>query len=169
MASSASLWVKLGLVDKDFDNGLKTAENKLNRFGNRINGVGSKLTQAFTLPLGLAGAAAVKTAANMEQAAVAFTTLTGSAAKAQKQLAALKKLTVETPFQFEELADASRRMMAFGFSMQQTIPMIKTIGNAVSALGVGAEGLNNITLALGRIWPRKNRANTVNPKCLRVM
>jgi tape measure domain-containing protein len=151
MAQAASLWVKLGLVDKDFDNGLKIVERKIKKVGDRLTSIGTRLSVGLSLPLALAAGAAIKTAAEVETATVAFTTLTGSVEKARQQMEALKKLTVETPFQFPELIDASRRMMAFGFSMEQTIPMIRIIGEAVSALGVGTEGLNNITLALGQM------------------
>jgi tape measure domain-containing protein len=151
MAQAPSLWVKLGLVDKDFDNGLKIVERKIKKVGDRLTSIGTRLSVGLSLPLALAAGAAIKTAAEVETATVAFTTLTGSVEKARQQMEALKKLTVETPFQFPELIDASRRMMAFGFSMEQTIPMIKIIGDAVSALGVGTEGLNNITLALGQM------------------
>ncbi len=151
MAQAASIWVKLGLSTKEFDAGLRKAENDLNRFGNRLSGLGSKMTQGFTIPLGLAGVAAVKTAANMEVAEVAFTTLLGSVEKARKQMEALKNFAKTTPFQFDELTTATRRMLAFGFSVEQTIPMLRTIGDSVSALGVGSEGLNNIIAALGQM------------------
>ncbi len=151
MAQAASLWVKLGLSTKEFDAGLRKAENDLNRFGNRLSGLGFKMTQGFTVPLGLAGVAAVKTAANMEVAEVAFSTLLGSVEKARKQMEALKNFAKTTPFQFDELTTATRRMLAFGFSVEQTIPMLRTIGDSVSALGVGSEGLNNIVTALGQM------------------
>jgi tape measure domain-containing protein len=148
---ATNLWVKLGIIDKDIDNGLKQAENKFKRFGDRIGGLGSKMTQAFSLPLGIVGGMAVKTAADIETAEIAFTTLLGSAEAAKDKMAELKEFARTTPFQFPELVDATRRMLALGFTAKSVTPSLRVIGDAVSALGVGKEGLDNIILALGQM------------------
>jgi len=149
--AAASLFVKLGLSDSEFDKGLKQTENKLNRLGSRLSTLGSRITTGVSLPFLAAGTAAVKMSADMETTTVAFTTLLGSAEKAQAQLTLLKDFAAKTPFQFTELTDASRRMMAMGFSAEQVIPTMRVLGNTVGALGVGTEGLNNIILALGQM------------------
>jgi phage tail tape-measure protein len=116
---------------------LDKAEKKADQLGNRLSTIGGRLT-GLSIAMATGGFAAVKTAADMEVATVALTTLTGSAEKAGRQMEALKKFAKETPFQFPELTDATRRMMAFGFKVEQTIPMLRILGNAVSALGVGS-------------------------------
>lgn len=151
MAQAASLWVKIGLTDKDFADGLKRAENKMRRFGDRLSTLGSRITTGISLPFLAAGTAAIKLGADMESTSVAFTTLLGSAEKAQTQLEKLKDFAARTPFEFTELTDATRRMLAMGFSAEQTIPILKVLGDTVSGLGVGQEGLNNIILALGQM------------------
>jgi len=149
--AAGSLWVKFGLSSKQFDKGLKKAENDLKKFGERLNTLGRRITQGISLPLALAGGAAIKMAADMETAQVALTTLMGSASAATKQMAQLKQFAASTPFQFTELLDATRRMMAFGFQAKETIPVLRNLGNASFALGQGAEGVNNMILALGQM------------------
>jgi tape measure domain-containing protein len=149
--AAGSLWVKLGLSSKQFDTSLKKAENNLKKFGERLNTLGMRITQSISLPLAAAGGAAIKMAADMETAQVALTTLMGSVSAANKQMAQLKQFAASTPFQFTELLSATRRMMAFGFQAKETIPVLRNLGNASFALGQGAEGVNNMILALGQM------------------
>jgi tape measure domain-containing protein len=151
MAQAASIWVKLGLIDKNFAYGLKKAEKEVKKFGDRMNTLGTRITKGISLPFAVAGAASVKMAADMEQAKVALTTLTGSVSIATKQMQQLKQFSATTPFEFPELLSATRRMMAFGFQAKETIPTLKLLGNASFALGQGAEGVNNMILALGQM------------------
>jgi hypothetical protein len=52
--------------------------------------------------------------AGFEQTKAAFTTMIGDAAKAEATLARLRELGAQTPFEFPELADAGRKLIAFG-------------------------------------------------------
>jgi hypothetical protein len=63
-----------------------------------------------------AGIKAVTAAAGFEQTKAAFTTMIGDAAKAEATLARLRELGAQTPFEFPELADAGRKLIAFGES-----------------------------------------------------
>lgn len=58
--AAGSLWIKLGLTSKEFEDGLKKAERDMQRFGNRMMDIGSKLTVGISIPLGLISGAAVK-------------------------------------------------------------------------------------------------------------
>jgi tape measure domain-containing protein len=98
-----------------------------------------------------AGAAALKLGMDMEQTRVAFTSLTGSAELANAHLEELRKFAASTPFQFTELTAASKKMMAFGFAAKDVIPMMTDIGDAVSALGAGSQGIDSVVRALGQM------------------
>jgi hypothetical protein len=67
-----------------------------------------------------------------------------------------------TPFRFEELAETTLRMRAFGFSLDEVLRKsegtatgfagaVQTVGDAVSALGGGAPEFRRITYALGQM------------------
>jgi tape measure domain-containing protein len=75
------------------------------------------------------GVKAVTSAANFEQTKVAFTTLIGDAAKAEQTLAKLRQLGAETPFEFPELADAGRKLIAFGESADTVPETLRRIGD----------------------------------------
>jgi tape measure domain-containing protein len=93
------------------------------------------------------GVKAVTSAANFEQTKVAFTTLIGDAAKAEQTLAKLRTLGAETPFEFPELADAGRKLIAFGESADTVPETLRRIGD-VSA-GVQAP-INEIAELYGK-------------------
>lgn len=98
-----------------------------------------------------AGVASVKMAGDMEQTQIAFATLLGSADAARSFLDDLQQFAARTPFEFPGLAEASKRLLAFGFSAQSIIPMMTAIGDAAAGLGLGAEGIDRMTVALGQM------------------
>jgi tape measure domain-containing protein len=105
----------------------------------------------FGAALGAAGIASIKLAADLEQSRVAFTTLLGSATKADAFLRDLAMFAAQTPFEFVGLQDSARRLLAFGFAAQDIIPLMNGIGNAVAGLGGGKEQIDRVTLALGQM------------------
>ena len=94
-----------------------------------------------------AGIKAVTPAADFEQTKVAFTTLIGDAGKAEQTLAQLRELGAKTPFEFPELADAGRKLIAFGEGSDTVAATLARIGD-VSA-GVQAP-VNEIAELYGK-------------------
>jgi phage tail tape-measure protein len=101
--------------------------------------------------LGLVGVAAVTSAAQLEQQKVAFTTLLKSAQKADDFLRKLQSFAAATPFQFDELVDASKKMLAFGFAADDVLPTLRKVGDAAAGLGLGGDGIDRIVRALGQM------------------
>ena len=93
------------------------------------------------------GVKAVNAAADFEQTKVAFSTLIGDAGKAEETLAKLRELGAKTPFEFPELADAGRKLIAFGESADSVPETLRRIGD-VSA-GVQAP-VNEIAELYGK-------------------
>ena len=94
-----------------------------------------------------AGIKAVTSAADFEQTKVAFATLIGDAGKAEQTLAQLRVLGAKTPFEFPELADAGRKLIAFGEGSDTVAATLARIGD-VSA-GVQAP-VNEIAELYGK-------------------
>jgi tape measure domain-containing protein len=80
------------------------------------------------------GVKAVNSAANFEQTKVAFATLIGDAGKAEQTLAKLRQLGAETPFEFPELADAGRKLIAFGESADTVPETLRRIGDVSAGI-----------------------------------
>jgi tape measure domain-containing protein len=108
-------------------------------------GLGAALAGGATA-LG-AGIKSVTSAADFEQTKVAFTTLIGDAGKAKQTLAQLRELGAKTPFEFPELADAGRKLIAFGEGANTVAATLARIGD-VSA-GVQAP-VNEIAELYGK-------------------
>ena len=98
-------------------------------------------------------------AADFEQTQIAFETMLKSAEKAQQFLKEASDFANKTPFEFPELINSSKLLMAFGFEADKVLDMLKTIGDTASGLGAGSEGIDRITRALGQMRA-KGRAQT---------
>lgn len=151
------LWAVMGLDKTSYDKGLEKAK----RDG---DGLGSWLKGAFQFTVGMGMFDAIKTGMRtvwdaginynsvLQQNSIAFETMLGSAGKAKSLLDKLQQFAAVTPFEFPELAGASKKMLAFGFSAEQIMPMLKSVGDASAGLGMtGTEGLNRIVIALGQM------------------
>jgi tape measure domain-containing protein len=107
------------------------------------------------IALGAIGAAAatmgVQTAMQLEQVEVGFTTMLGSATKAQKFMKELQAFAAATPFEFTELVGSAQRFLAMGFAAKEVIPMLTAVGDAVAAMGGSAESVDSVTRALGQM------------------
>ena len=134
----------------------KPAETGLLDLGKQMLSIAGGLGMTNTL-MGVANAmkgAAVNSfnlAAAMEQSTIAFTTMLGSGEAAEQMLTRLRKFADTTPFEFMELQDAAKRMMAYGFAAEDVIPTLTAVGDAAGALGGGAAMIQRLTTALGQM------------------
>lgn len=153
--SLGSFFVLIGADSSEFLKEMRSVQAALRKsIGSEALQLSKQLAQSFMVLSGATlalGAASVKAAADMEQQEIAFTTMLKSAKKAKTFLSDLQAFAMATPFNFKELTDASRRLMALGYSAEQVIPVLNIVGDAVAGLGTGAVGLDRVTLALGQI------------------
>lgn len=77
----------------------------------------------------------IRLAADAEDAQIQFKVLLKSASEAEKLLGNIKQFAASTPFQFPELRDAGRLLLAFGFSSKEVIGTMEMLGNISSATG----------------------------------
>jgi tape measure domain-containing protein len=95
------------------------------------------------------GKEALTVSSNIEQTTVAFQTMLGSKEKADKLQAELIQLANNTPFELKDVQEASKKLLAFGFSAQEVVPNLTALGNI--AAGVGQEKLPQLILAFGQV------------------
>lgn len=87
----------------------------------------------------------------LEQAQIAFSSMTGSAGMARNMLEQLKEFALRTPFEFKDAVTGAQRLLAMGFAAQEVIPMLTALGNTAAALGMGNEVIQRLVLALGQM------------------
>jgi tape measure domain-containing protein len=147
--SIGSIFGTLDLTDRatgKFNNFI----GQLDKASGKIAGMGTILS-GFSAGMAAVGLGALKAAGEFQQTGIAFTTMLGSAERAKAFLDEMQDFAAATPFEFPDLVDASRRLLALGFTAQQVKPMLTTVGDAVAGLGLGAQGIDRITLALGQM------------------
>lgn len=129
-----------------------------------VTGAAQKIFRAITSPLGLIGVglggaaafqgivkAPLELAGNMEQARIGFSTLLGSEQRAATFLKELQLMAAKTPFEFPQLQESARLLLAFKWQSEDIIPTMTAIGNAAAGLGAGPEGIERIVRALGQM------------------
>lgn len=141
----------LSLDADEYFRTLDKAAEKTEQFGRQLGDLGRKMTIGLTAPLLGLGGVAVKLGADFEQAQMAFSSLMGSKSKADAFIDSLRKFAQRTPFEFTDLLKSSRLLMAFGFQAEQILPMMTSIGDAVSALGGGSYEIDRVVRALGQM------------------
>lgn len=158
--TAAQLMVKVSADTRDAERGMKQVQQQAKGLGGALGGIGKLAAGVFTglsaVTIAKAAFGAAKTAvvdfnAAMEQSAIAWKTMLGSAEASEAMLGKLQQFAKETPFDFPELEQASRRLLAMGFGAEEVIPLMTDLGNAASALGLGTEGVNRLGLALGQM------------------
>lgn len=140
-------------IKGDLDKKMRSAgSDSGSSFGGGMVGTLSKTAKwggAALLGLAAAGATVgVKTAASMETADIAFTTMLGSAKKADAFLKDLAAFAAKTPFEFPELQKAASSLISSGIEAKKVIPIMTTLGNVTSGMGTGSEGIKRATVAI---------------------
>lgn len=92
--------------------------------------------------------AGVKFNATLESYETTFEVFTGSADKAKNTMQKLLDLGAKTPFETTQLADATQKLMSFGFSADDAVDSLTMLGNASQG---NAQKLDTIATAFGRM------------------
>jgi tape measure domain-containing protein len=111
----------------------------------------SKGISYLTSALVQGGSALIAYNSNLQQTNIAFSTMMGSADRANQHLKDLYDFALKTPFEFPELIAASRRFQGMGFAAERIIPILTDVGNAVAAVGGNSETLNAVVLQMSQI------------------
>lgn len=113
--------------------------------------------QVYGVSLGLgvlgvaAGVMGFKFDIAMDSAKMAFTRFLGGPQEAQKEIDYLFELAAKTPFEFPQLANAARKFLAFGYSVDEANSTLEVLSDAVAAFGGGAPEIERGVLALGQM------------------
>ncbi|MBC9785501.1 tape measure protein [Heliobacterium chlorum] len=166
MSALSSVLVKFTADISDFNSKMQSAMGQVQKTGKQMQQDGFTMGGAFTslknLALPALGAIAATLGglsiskglsfnADLEQAAISFETLLGSAEKAKAMIKDLQQFGATTPFEFPGLQKSAKLMLAMGFNADSVMPNLQAIGDAVSAIGGGEDVLNGVTMALGQM------------------
>ena len=142
-----ALTASLRLNDKQFTAGLDKAKRSLKVFNADVGRIGSSGVKAFRgitnsvfnlktaiagLGVGLLAGSFTKVASSMETFEVQLQTTLGSLGKAREELTWIGEFAKSTPFEVQELVEASVRLRAYGIDARK---YMETLGDTASAMG----------------------------------
>lgn len=131
-----------------YENKTDSVEKRTKRSAEEIrkqwNQVGNQLTKFVTLPIGIAGTAAVKFAMDAEQMAVSLRVMIGDAAKASKVFREWEQFAANTPFQFDDLSKAGKQLLALGSDTSEVTEELRRLGDISAGLSIPIAELADI-------------------------
>ncbi|MBB1557516.1 MAG: tape measure protein, partial [candidate division SR1 bacterium] len=134
------------------NNYLNTGDAATSRLSAKFGALGEKalsVSKAIGLWVGSAignrivdlGKRVIQLADNYEQAKISFTTMLGSADKAESLLSKLSSFAKQTPFELTDVRENAKQLLAMGISADHIIPTMKALGDVSAGLGVPMERL----------------------------
>lgn len=130
---------------ESFDEGIETNKTSLISFRNIAKTVGAYIGADLFKDAISTG---VQFNAQVEQYTTTFETFTGSVEKANDVVNQLVDLGSSTPFEFLDLANATQKLMSFGFSADEALGSLTMLGDASQG---DAQKLESIVTAFGRM------------------
>lgn len=142
--------VKIGteLDTAGFDAGLNQIKASASKGSDLIKGAFTALGVAIAGIATAIGTAGFKFNSQMENYQAGFTSLLGSAEKANQMVKELQTMAAKTPFELTDLAKASQTLLAFGVDAKSIIPTLQAIGDV--SMG-NKERFQALALAFGQV------------------
>lgn len=132
--------------------------NSAQSFGNKVTNTMKTAAIAFTAAGTAASTFALKSAADFEQTRIGLENMLGSADKAKTLLSDISKFAANTPFEFPELAQATKQLVAFGFSAEDAFNTMQQLGDVSAAVGAP---INDLAYLMGTLRTQ-GRAFTID-------
>jgi len=149
------LYVRVFGDTADLEKKLNRAQKLVADFGDRMSRVGRALQLGLTLPLGVAAAAAVKAAAEMDGLRRSLATVVGGTAEANRELDRLKEIAKLPGLGFREAVRGAVQLNVALEGMNDRVELsnrlLTQFGNAIALTGGGAAELDRVILQLGQM------------------
>jgi tape measure domain-containing protein len=139
MAKLGDLVVRIGADTRDLNKQLGRVQRNMRSMTSNFTRLGESMTRSITLPLVGLGAAAVKSAADLETLETSFVSLTGGARQAAMMVAQLNEFTAQTPFQLEQVGNAARQLIASGTAISEVNDQLQFLGDIAATSGSSIE------------------------------
>jgi len=135
MAKLGDLIVKIGADTRELNKSLGKVRREMKRFGSNFKSLGRDLSRSVTLPLAAIGAAAIKSASDLETLETSFISLTGGTEQARNMMKQLNEFTAKTPFQIDAVAKSARQLIASGTGVGEVNNQLQFLGDIAATSG----------------------------------
>jgi len=135
MAKLGDLVVRIGADTRDLNKSLGRVQRNMRSMTSNITKLGQDMTRSVTLPIIGVGAAALKSAADLQTLETSFVSLTGGTEQAAKMMQQLNAFTAKTPFQIDAVAKSARQLIASGTDVSQVNEQLQFLGDIAAGSG----------------------------------
>lgn len=138
--------IRISATTQAFSRAMAGIEKDLNRFARQAESAGMSLSRAFTLPLGAAGVAAVRTFAQFDKLEKGLAAVTGSAAEGARQMESLLGVVkdTQTTLDLKNAAKVSLQLQGVGVAAANAERLIRQLGIAATATGATADDVGEV-------------------------
>lgn len=140
----SSVSQKMDKLGKEIESVSKKAE----KASKSMEKIGKEMTKYVTTPITTGIGVGIKFNSTMEDAMTNFTTLLGSADKAQGMVSSLQDMAAKTPFSMGDLQSGATTLLSFGESAESIMPTLKMLGDI--SLG-NKQKFESLTLAFAQM------------------
>jgi len=136
---------------------LRSIGERMRRAGSSLSELSGKMSVAgalWTASVGAAVGAMVKYGSEIQRTKVSFETLLKSQEKANKLFQELTKFAAETPFERLQVMQLAQQFIGVGIAAEKVIPLLRSVGDAVAAVGGSSFELERVTRALTQIMAK---------------
>lgn len=141
MAKLGDLVVRIGADTRDLNKSLGRVQRNMRSMTSNITKLGQDMTRSVTLPIIGVGAAALKSAADLQTLETSFVSLTGGTEQAAKMMQQLNNFTAKTPFQIDAVAKSARQLIASGTDVSQVNEQLQFLGDIAATSGAGIDDI----------------------------
>lgn len=150
MASNVgNIKVKLNLDSAAYEYGLKACVNSTKTLQTALAGLGIGFGAVQIIErIKNIGTQALKASSDFEQAGVQFGVMLGDAKKAKQLVNELQDMANVTPFETQDLLDASKTLLNFGINVKEILPDLRMLGDIA---GGNKQRMQSLTLAFSQM------------------
>jgi len=139
LAGGAAVTIVIKAVD-DFSSTFNKASTGMNLLAGAAK-LGVAAIAGAGIAIAAVGVSSLKAAGDFEQTQIAFTTMLGSADKANEVLGELADFAKKTPFTLTGIEGSSKQLLAMGIETDSLMPTLKALGDVSAGLSVPLERL----------------------------
>lgn len=150
-----SVVVRLIADTSSYNSGMRGAARSTREVGVAGRSTVDVLGRMKTVIAGFAVGGIVKAGIDFDalkqRSQAAFTTMTGSAAVAKKELSDLYGVFKNNPYGYPAILKTAQQLTAMGVTGDKLIPTLTAISDSVAAVGGGADTFDRVALAIGQM------------------
>lgn len=148
---SAELNIKLARAMRESEAISRQFAQGVGKIGEKLQNVGQSMSTYLTLPLTLAGGAALKAYGELDSLKKGLLSIEGTLPNVEKRLVQLREAAKMPGLGFQEAIQGDVRLRSVGIAAETSMRILKEFGNANALTGGGKEKLSEIISQLSQM------------------